>query len=178
MAAEIMADDEDLQVQERTDEMLSLVAAGDYLAMVGQDAEHARDGYYMVRATGAPYELEADTVLPELRDSSGQPLAMPKGTWVVDVVYLNKVPSATRWYTPFEAGDTEGRARVPSHMVLMAGVAMEMAVAPAAPQAPPKKKAKSYTAADAKRAAVARGATVLPQEAHAAIMDELDARDL
>ena len=176
MAAEIMADDEDLQ--ERTDEMLSLVAAGDYLAMVGQDAEHARDGYYMVRATGAPYELEADTVLPELRDSSGQPLAMPKGTWVVDVVYLNKVPSATRWYTPFEAGDAEGRARVPSHMVLLAGVAMEVAVAPAAPQAHPKKKAKSYTAADAKREAVARGATILSAEAHAAIMDELDRRDL
>ena len=48
---------------------------------------------------------EADTVLPELRDSNGQPLAMPTGTWVVDVVYLNKVPSATRWYTPFESGE-------------------------------------------------------------------------
>jgi len=177
-AAEIMADDEDLQVQERTDEMLRLVDAGDYLAMVGEDPKHAPDGYYMVRATGAPYELEADTVLPELRDSSGQPLAMPKGTWVVDVVYLNKVPGSTRWYTPFEAGDAKGRARVPSHMVLMAGVAMEVAVAPAPPQAPAKKKAKSYTAADAKREAVARGATVLPLEAHAAIMDELDARDL
>ena len=156
-AAEIMADDEDLQVQERTDEMLRLVDAGDYLAMVGEDPKHAPDGYYMVRATGAPYELEADTVLPELRDSSGQPLAMPKGTWVVDVVYLNKVPGSTRWYTPFEAGDAKGRARVPSHMVLMAGVAMEVAVAPAPPQAPAKKKAKSYTAADAKREAVARG---------------------
>ena len=67
---------------------------------------------------------------------------------------------------------------MPSHMVLLAGVAMEVAVAPAAPQAPPKKKAKSYTAADAKREAVALGATVLSSEAHAAIMDELDRRDL
>ena len=75
-------------------------------------------------------------------------------------------------------GDAEGRARVPSHMVLLAGVAMEVAVAPAAPQAHPKKKAKSYTAADAKREAVARGATILSAEAHAAIMDELDRRDL
>ena len=173
-----MADDDELQVQERTDEMLRLVEAGDYLAMVGQDPKHAPDGYYMVRATGAPYELQEDTVLPELRDREGQPLNMPKGTWVVDVVYLNKVPSATRWYTPFEAGDAAGRARVPSHMVLKAGVVMEVAVAPAAPQHPPKKKPKSYTAADAKREAVARGATVLPQEAHTAIMDELDARDL
>ena len=67
---------------------------------------------------------------------------------------------------------------MPSHMVLKAGVVMEVAVEPAAPQHPPKKKAKRYTAADAKREAVARGATVLPQEAHTAIMDELDARDL
>ena len=123
MAAEIIADDEDLQVQDRTDEMLRLVSAGDYLAMVGEDDTHARDGYYMVQATGEPYELQADTQLPELRDSKGQPLAMPQGTWVVDVVYLNRVPSTSRWYTPFEAGDAAGRARVPSHMILMAGVA-------------------------------------------------------
>ena len=175
LAAEIIADDEDLQVQDRTDEMLRLVSAGDYLAMVGEDDTHARDGYYMVQATGEPYELQADTQLPELRDSKGQPLAMPQGTWVVDVVYLNRVPSTSRWYTPFEAGDAAGRARVPSHMILLAGVAMEVAVAPEAPKAT--KRQKTYTTSDAKRAAVALGAVELPQEAHAAIMDELDRRD-
>ena len=52
---------------------------------------------------------------------------------------------------------------------------MDVAVAPEAPKAT--KRQKGYTASDAKRAAVALGAVELPQEAHAAIMDELDRRD-
>jgi len=105
LAAEIMADDEDLQVQERTDEMLRLVSAGDYLAMVGEDNEHAHNGYYV----------------PELCDGKGQPLAMPQGTLVVDVIYLNTVPSMARWW-----------------------VAMDVDVAPEVPKATRRQKASSW----------------------------------
>ena len=112
--------------------------------------------------------------LAELRGSDGKPLVLPKGSWVVDAIYLNKVPGTTRWYTPFAAGDAAGRVRVPSHMVLAADIAMTPAVAPV----PPKKKNKRWTAGDAKRAAVELGAVVLPDEVHDAVMDELDQRDL
>ena len=176
-SAEIVAEDEDLQIQERTDTLLEGVGDGDYLAMVGEDATHAPDGYYIVRALGAPYELDAETQLPELRGSDGKALVLPQGSWVVNAVYLNKVPGTTRWYTPFAAGDAAGRVRVPSHMVLAVDIAMPAAVAPAAP-AKKAKRAKSWSVSDAKRQAVSQGAVVLPDDVHDTVMDELDQRDL
>ena len=48
-------------------------------------------------------------------------------------VYRNPVPGVHakrgRWFTPFAPDDPEGKVRVPTHMVLLAGFEMEVAVA-------------------------------------------------
>lgn len=86
-------------------------------------------------AEGAPYILNDDTTLTEVLDDDGQPVQVPKGATVVPAVYCNSVVGggkhAVRWYTPFALGDPAGKVRVPTHLVLLAGFEMGVAVAPA-----------------------------------------------
>ena len=153
--------------------MISTLAANDNIAFVGHDPTHAPDGYYLARALGPAYELDADTDLAELLDESGKPTHLPKGSRVVDAWYYNMVPGKAGWYAPYEAGNAAGRVRVPSHMILGAGFDMPAAVAPA----PPKKASGKYTAKDALRAWVAKGAVVLSEKVEELVRDNLDRRD-
>ena len=65
--------------------MISTLAANDNIAFVGHDHTHAPDGYYLARALGPAYELEADTDLAELLDENGKPTHLPKGSRVVEL---------------------------------------------------------------------------------------------
>ena len=159
--------------------------------------EHAPDGYYVLRATSAPYELDETTTLHELLDDDGKPIVVEKGATVVDAVYLNKVPGGRElsgWYTPFALGDARGNVRVPTHMVLMAGFSMPVGTNvpgakkwvdptgrdpayPGGPLSAKDKKAQGAWGLKFMRVdAVEKGAVVLPAETHASIMDELDTR--
>ena len=153
--------------------MISTITQGDNLAFVGSDPEHAPDGYYLACADGPAYELDADTTLSELRDETGQPTLLPKGSRVVDAIYYNKADGTTDWYYPYPAGDERGHVRIPSHMILGAGFKLPAAIAPPLP----KKRSKKWTANDAKREMVAKGAVVLSEATEDLLRDELDRRD-
>eukprot|EP00966_Prymnesium_polylepis_P337185 7391931-Prymnesium_polylepis.2 len=172
-SAELVEEDGELALQDRTDAMACTTKAGDNLAMVGHDLTHAPDGYYLLRALGDAYELDADTTTPELLGDDGKPLVLPKGSWVVDAWYYNKAGGTRDWYYPFPQGDARGRVRVPSHMILATGFDLPVAVAPA----PPKKRSSKWTANDMKRQYVAQGAVVLPEAVECAVRDELDRRE-
>ena len=162
--------------QDRTDAKLAAIAPGEYL---GVDAPNDRDcpeGYYVVQATSAAYQLETAAELAEFRDDDGKPLQLPAGSWVVDGKYLNpvrRVQGAKHWYLPYPADDSRGHVRVPSHFVLHAGFAMTRAEEPESQTA---RKRSRYDPADARRDAVAQGAVVLPLAVHSAMMDEQDLR--
>ena len=192
-ANERMEEDDAMQLQDRTDAMADAIAPGEPLAMRGK-GEHAPDGYYVLDAESAPYELEADTTLHELLDDEGKPVECAKGDRVIDCVYMNlvdphaiaKLPAERRhdrWFTPFKPGDPEGKVRVPTHMVLLAGFKMSKAMEPSVtdedyerawqPGAKGKYKwGPKYQRAQAERL----GGRVLPKATHAAIMDELEQR--
>ena len=172
-SAELIEEDGELALQERTDALACTTKAGDNLAMVGDDSTHAPDGYYLLRALSDAYELDADTTLPELLGDDGKPMVLPKGSWVVDARYYNKADGIRDWYYPYPEGDERGRVRVPSHMILTTGFDLPAAVAPA----PPKKRSSKWTAADMKREYVQKGAVVLPKAVECALRDELDRRD-
>ena len=172
-SAELIEEDGELALQERTDALACTTKAGDNLAMVGDDSTHAPDGYYLLRALSDAYELDADTALPELLGDDGKPMVLPKGSWVVDARYYNKADGIRDWYYPYPEGDERGRVRVPSHMILTTGFDLPAAVAPA----PPKKRSSKWTAADMKREYVQKGAVVLPKAVECALRDELDRRD-
>ena len=182
--------------------MAARCAPGEPLAM-RDTSDQSPDGYCLAMAESAPYAhaLDADTTLHELRGDDGKPIVAEKGTTIVDACYLSAVTGGAqvtrempRWYTPYPQGDARGKVRVPTHMILMAGFSM-----PAATNVPgakawvdPKGKDPAYpggplTAAQSKAQgkwgvkymrvdAVAKGAVVLPDDVHAAIMDELDTR--
>jgi hypothetical protein len=120
-------EDDDLQLQERTDAMAARCAPGEYISIRGK-GKHAPDGYYVLRAESAPYALDATTTLHEFLDVDGKPVVVEKGSTIVDALWLNKVGGGGAqlkgWYTPFEQGDAQGRVRVPTHMILMAGFSM------------------------------------------------------
>jgi hypothetical protein len=189
-------EDDAMQLQDRTDDMAARCAPGEYLATRGK-GEHAPDGYYVLRATSAPYELDETTTLHELLDDDGKSIVVEKGATVVDAVYLNKVPGGRElsgWYTPFALGDARGNVRVPTHMVLMAGFSMPAGTNvpgakkwvdptgrdpayPGGPLSAKDKKAQGAWGLKFMRVdAVEKGALVLPTETHASIMDELDTR--
>ena len=189
-------EDDAMQLQDRTDDMAARCAPGEFLATRGK-GEHAPDGYYVLRATSAPYELDETTTLHELLDDDGKPIVVEKGATVVDAVYLNKVPGGRElsgWYTPFALGDARGNVRVPTHMVLMAGFSMPAGTNvpgakkwvdptgrdpayPGGPLSAKDKKAQGAWGLKFMRVdAVEKGAVVLPAETHASIMDELDTR--
>jgi hypothetical protein len=54
------------------------------------------DGYYLVEWVGEPWTLDEDLVL----DEYDPPIVLKRGERVVRAKYYNKVPRATRWYTP------------------------------------------------------------------------------
>ena len=190
-------EDDDFQLQERTDAMAAQCTPGGYFAMRGGGAQ-APDGYYMLQAESVPYALAEKTTLTELLDDEGKPVVAEKDTMVLDAVYLNVVSGGgaqlKRWYTPFEQGDAQGRVRVPTHMILMAGFSMPKGVDavgakawvdpagkdpkyPGGPLTAKEKKAQGgwgpkYMRVDA----VGKGAVVMPDDVHAALMDELDTR--
>ena len=51
-SAELIEEDGELALQDRTDAMACTTKAGDNLAMVGHGLTHAPDGYYLLRALG------------------------------------------------------------------------------------------------------------------------------
>jgi hypothetical protein len=119
-----------------------------------------------------------------------------KGSTVIDAIHLNPVigKGLKHWWTPYAHGNAQGKVRVPTHMILMAGFSMPAGqnvegakawVDPAGsdarwPGGPLSKKEKTaqgkwgpkYMRVDA----VAKRAVVTPDHVHAAIMDELDTR--
>ena len=170
-------------VQDRTDAKLAAIAPASYVAFEAPNDPDCPEGFYIAQAQGASYLLNSDTTLHELKGRDGKPLEMPKGSSIVDAVYLNPVrgiQGARGWYLPYPKSDARRKVRVPSHLILHAGFNMPPAVAPPAP-APPavgKKGAKKprWGPADAKREAVSKGAVVLELAVHGAINDELDLR--
>ena len=82
----------------------------------------------------------------------------------------------SNWMTPFEEGAAGGRVRIPSHLILHAGFAMPLAVAPARP-ANGRKKKKAWGLPEVKAEAVAKGAVVVSAEVRAACVEELSRRD-
>ena len=185
-AAERMEDDEHLQLQERTDETCQDVGPGIYLAFAAPNDPDCPEGYYVARATGVAYPLDADVTLHELRGEDGKPLELAAGSFVIDAEYLNPVrgvQGTAGWYYPYPADDERRKVRVPSHMVLLAGFAM-----PAAQQAEPpaygstvghgrSRKKVTWGPQHARSELVReKHAVVLAREAHSAINDELDVR--
>lgn len=74
------------------------------------------DGYYLVRWTSEPYELEQDE---ELTDYD-PPMKLPAGELVCEGQYLNKVDRAKRWYT-----QSDGSTIIRLQQVLHSNVTLE-----------------------------------------------------
>jgi hypothetical protein len=60
------------------------------------------DGYYLVKWSSAPYELQEARELTEY----DPPILVSKGELVADAAYFEKVPRAPRWYTPVAMSTT------------------------------------------------------------------------
>lgn len=170
---ELIEEDAQLQLEARTDGVVSGLVAGENIAFA------TADEVYYARALGPAYRLDADVELEELEGGDGKAIQLEKGSIVIDAWYYNKVPGVSNWMTPFEEGAAGGRVRIPSHLILHAGFAMPLAVAPARPRsaAGKKKKKKAWGVPEAKAEAVAKGAVVVSAEVRAACVEELSRRD-
>lgn len=173
---------------------------GDHIAFRGK-GEHAPDGYYVADAKSEPYTLAVETTLHELLDDDGKPVVVPAGSSVFDAVYCNLVdPKATtwgrgstlrreRWLQPYEPNaQSDGRVRVPTHMILLSGFEMQDAREPEVseedydkawrsvkgPRGQPNKY--KWGPKYQRKQAEKKGAKILSDEVHSAIMDELDER--
>ena len=164
---------------------MAAIAPKSYIAFEAPNDPDCPEGYYIARATGSAYLLDKDTTLHELKGPDGKPLELPKGSSIVDAVYLNPVrgvQGAKSWYLPYPEADARGKVRVPSHLVLHAEFVMQPAVEPSAPDATAAKgrgikRAKpKWDPADARREAASKGAVTLDVVVHGAINDELDLR--
>ena len=82
--------------------MAQTIQVGNVCAYSAGDDE-TTDGYYVFSVTSLPFSLGQDS-----EDVEGCGF-LPKGTIVVRGVYWNKVPSATRWYTPVPLNATVER---------------------------------------------------------------------
>ena len=90
--------------QDRTDAKLAAIAPGEYLGVDAPNDKDCPEGYYIVQANSASYQLETAAELPEFLDEDGKPLQLPAGSWVVDGEYLNPVrgvQGAKHWYLPY-----------------------------------------------------------------------------
>jgi hypothetical protein len=191
---EIMEEDEDMQLQERTDAIAAATAPDDFIAMRDTNAE---DGYNVLQAKSEPYQLDTDTRLDELLDDDGNPVQCSAGSVVIDAWWMNHVdPHATsrlsggpqRWFTPFAPDDPKRQVRVPTHMILLSGFEMGEAKEESVTQEDydkawrgvkgPRNQPNKYKWGPRyqRKEAEKKGARILPTETHSAIMDELDER--
>ena len=177
-AAEEMEEDDDLHLQDRTDAKLTALAPGEYLSFYAPHDPACPEHHYLAQCTSAAYPLDADTTLDELKDADGASLKLDAGSYVVDCTFLERVrgvTGATDWYLPYPADDPRWTVRVPSHLVLHAGFAMEATVEPAGVEYA-QRKTKKWNMSDARREATRKGAVRLVKDVHSAIQDEMDLR--
>lgn len=120
------------------------------------------DGYYLVEFLTDPFRLDKDTALKEY----DPPMLLRKDELVVTAKYFNKVPRASKWYTPSNIKTT-----VHIQQVILAGLSL-LPISAADNRLP------SYLTKAARRSADAKKAVRIAQSDHEIILEQLARRQI
>lgn len=170
---------EQLGLQERTDEIASLIGEGEAIAIA---APGDKRGFYIADTTGTVRQLDAPLTVHALKDEDGQPLQLAAGSSVIDARFRNpveRVRGCSKWYTDFLPDDPEGDVVVPTHLILRAGFVMAPAEAARAPWSKVRGEegfGQRWGNKHAMWDAVCKGARVLSDGDATSIQDEIDRR--